>query len=391
MTAMRLLMCVLLFGAQETPVLELEGLDGVVRSLAPAELPLADPRGKDAWVIRPRNPAGERGNPGQARVTFANGDELVGDVSGGAGESFRLELGANVAVACPIEAVRALVFPERIPPADQGRLAPAPEGDRLYRRGAALDVLDGTIESFEPEGVRFDGVLGKSTVAWADVAALFVAVLDEGAPVPASRGVPVQLDFVGAGRARAGLVALERAGARVVLGPGSELLLPYASLAEITVADGRLTYLSDLRPSGETGKGTPFDDGFGMQWPHRMDRSVTGGELLRAGERVRRGIGMHAPSRLTFALDGSYAALRGEVALDASTRLLPEHARGSVIFRLFADGALLWESPKLRGGDAPLSFGRLDLAGKRELVLELDPAGDFAGDRGNWLGIALVR
>ena len=100
---------------------------------------------------------------------------------------------------------------------------------------------------------------------------------------------------------------------------------------------------------------------------------------------------MHAPSRLTFALDGGYASLRGEVAIDASTRLFAEHARGSVVFRVFADGALLWESPLVRGGDAPVALGTLALAGKKELVLELDPAGDFAGDRGNWLGLALVR
>jgi hypothetical protein len=122
-----------------------------------------------------------------------------------------------------------------------------------------------------------------------------------------------------------------------------------------------------------------------------MDQSVVGGELTRAGEPVRRGIGMHAPSRLSFALDGGSAALHGAVALDASTRLLSESARGSVIFRVHADGALLWESPLLGGGDAPIAFGPLDLAGKKELVLELDPAGDFAGDRGNWLGLALVR
>ena len=383
----------LLLAPQTPPILELEALDGTLRRLPLAELPLADPRTQAAWVVRPLGFAELRGTRGEARVAFANGDELVGRVQGGEGESFRLELCEGVLVPCPLEAVRSLVFAARVPSGELASLAPAPEGDRLYRRGASLDVLDGTIEAFSAEGIRFNGVLGKSTVAWADVAALFVAALEDAAPVRSARGVPITLDLVGegGGRARASLLALEREGARVVLGQGSELLLPYAAMAELTVADGKLTYLSELTPSAESGRGSPFDDDLGMQWPHRMDESVTGGELRRAGVPVRRGIGMHAPSRLTFALDQGYAALRGEVAIDASTRLFAEHARGSVVFRVFADGALLWESPLVRGGDAPVTLGTLALAGKRELVLELDPAGDFAGDRGNWLGLALVR
>jgi len=79
------------------------------------------------------------------------------------------------------------------------------------------------------------------------------------------------------------------------------------------------------------------------------------------------------------------------VAIDDSALLNPEKARGSVIFRLHADGELLWESDVVRGGEAPLRFSGLALAGVRELVLEADPAGDFGGDRSNWLRLLLSR
>lgn len=373
--------------------LELEALDGRRFELAAGELPLPDPRAREAWIVRPRGHVAVAASRAEARLGFTNGDELGGRILGGDGESLTLELLEGLSVPCPLEALRSVLFPARLSAGAEASLAPAPEGDRLYRRsGSALDVLDGTIEAVGAEGVAFDGVLGKRTVPWSEVAALFVAELGAEAPRP-TRGVPVTVDLAGegGGRVRAGLLALERGGARVVLAQGSELVLPYGACLELTVADGRLTYLSELAPSGEEGRGAPFGDELGMQWPHRMDRSVLGGELRRGADSVRRGIGMHAPSRLRFALDGGYRTLRGEVALDESTRLLPEHARGSVIFRVFADGALLWESPVVRGGEAPRALGELALAGKKELVLELDPAGDFAGDRGNWLGLALLR
>jgi hypothetical protein len=122
-----------------------------------------------------------------------------------------------------------------------------------------------------------------------------------------------------------------------------------------------------------------------------MDRSVLGDELRAGGAQYRRGIGMHAPSLLTFALDGSYRALRGRVAIDDSTLVNPTSARGSVVFRVRADGKVLWESPLVRGGDPALVLPALELSGKRELALEVDPAGDFAGDRADWLDLVLIR
>jgi hypothetical protein len=83
--------------------------------------------------------------------------------------------------------------------------------------------------------------------------------------------------------------------------------------------------------------------------------------------------------------------LRGRLAIDDCTAINAVGARGCVVFGVLADGERLWESPLVRGGDAPIAFPPLDLAGKHELVLEVDPAGDFAGDRANWLDLVLVR
>jgi NPCBM/NEW2 domain-containing protein len=380
------------------PRLLLEDLEGRRSELAASALPLADPRTKGAWIVRPEGyeragGAEDGAAESRAAVTLVDGDELRARVLGGAGESLVLELVEGVRVPFELSALRSLVFPARIPADQRLALAPAPEGDRLYRRTAALDALDGTLEGFADEGVRFDSVLGQRTIPWGEVGALFIESLDAAPKGARGSGVPVSVAFAGSdgGRVRGALVALERDGCRLVLGGASEVKLPWHAVAEVVVADGRLSYLSELAPTSESGRGAPFGDELGMSWPHRMDRNVLGGELRAGGAAHRRGIGMHAPSQLVFALDGGFRSLRGAVAIDDSVLRNASTARGSVLFRVRADGELLWESAPVRGGDPVLPMPALALAGKHELVLEVDPAGDFAGDRADWLGLVLVR
>ncbi|HEX6884587.1 MAG TPA: NPCBM/NEW2 domain-containing protein [Planctomycetota bacterium] len=378
-----------------TPRLATEDLEGRRGLLDPADLPLADPRTKGVWIVRPEGfalpPAADDPAP-RMRLTLVGGDVLGGRVRGGSGEVLELELAGGVVVPVAIDDLASLVALEGVPEAALATFTPAPEGDRLYRLTGAIEPVDGTVEGFAADGVRFDSVLGSRTTPWAEVAALFVESLS-GATAPVAAEVPVQLTFAGTagGRLRAGLVRLEREHCRVVLGGRTEVALPLGALSELLVADGRLSYLSDLAPLAESGRGAPFGDELGMLWPHRRDANVAGGPLVAAGRTYARGLGVHAPSRLTFALDPPARALRGSVAIDDSTRLFPRAARGSVVFRLWADEKLLWESPVVQGGEAPLVLPALALAGARELVLEVDPAGDFAGDRADWLELLLVR
>lgn len=392
------LLCFVL-GLQElaAPRLLIEDLEGKESVLALTALPLADPREKGAWIVRPTgfqsSSARQEKGGARAHVTLVNGDEVRARVAGGTGETLELELFGGVVVPFELEGLRSLQFPERIPAEQRHALAPATEGDRLYRLAGALDAIDGTLEGFEKDGVRFDSVLGLRTIPWRETAALYLEVLAKKPEAAETERVPVTLDFAGpeGGRLRAGLLALEREHCRLLLGGKNEIALPYFAVAELVVADGRLTFVSELLPTDERGRGVPFGDELGMNWPHRMDRSVLGSALSAGGAVYRRGIGMHAPSALSFALEGGAARLRGSVAIDDSALVNGVAARGSVVFRVLADGEQLWESPLVRGGDPPLALPVLVLAGKRELVLAVDPAGDFAGDRADWLDLVLIR
>jgi len=381
--------------AAPVPHLVLQDLEGKESILATDNLRLRDPRERGAWVVRPAGFQaldGERRSSGRARLVLVSGDELWGRVRGGTGESVLVELTSGVSLPIEISELVSLDVPDFIPSGQRSSLPPAAEGDRLYRRtGGALDAIDGTLEGFTDEGVRLQSVLGAKTFSWEEVAALRIEVLED-EPVSASAPeVPVHVALVDGSRLRGGLVSLDSDRCHLVLGGRHEVSFPLAAIAELTVADGRLTYLSELEPVSETGRGTPFGDELGMTWPHRMDANVLGGPLRSGGKAYLRGVGMHAPSRLVFRLDGEPRVLRGRVGIDDSARINGPAARGSVVFRVWLDGKRAWESALLRGGDEPALLPALDLAGARELALEVDPAGDFAGDRANWLGVVLVR
>ena len=372
----------------------LEGLGGETREHSLQEEPLVDPRSKGAWLVRPRvvGTQATRGEGLRAQVTLAGGDRLNGRVRGGNGEVLYLDWVGGDGLSLDVSRIESLVFPERVAARAGTTLQPPSEGDRLYVLSSeSLDEVDGTVEEFSAEGVRLDGVLGSKLFRWEEIAALYVEVFEDGVSAKSGPEVPVVVDLVDGSRMRAALTRLDPLGAELRLSGGMGVRIPLVQLVELAVDDGRLVFLSDLEAVQEEGAGSPFDDELGMRWPHKVDRSVLGDELLAGGQRYLRGIGTHAPTRVTWELDRDYQAMSGRVAIDDSSLLLSEWARGSVVFRVWGDDEMLWESRVLRGGDAPQSLLVPSLAGVRRLTLEVDPVGDFGGDRANWLRVRLVR
>ena len=372
----------------------LESRDGSLSERRLAGLEIRDLREVGAaWIrfadARPSTPD-EQGEAGaSARVELVSGDVLRGRVIGGAEEEITLELVEDLELPVSIESMRSLVFPSRLPLAGASSLAAPEEGDRLYRRIADnLDRIDGAVEEFTPEGIRFESVLGSRLFAWSEVGALFVETFDEGEDEERD-GKRIVCDLVDGSRVRGSLERLDRSGLRLRALGGSSLLLPVDVLSEIALDDGSVAFLSDMNPTAAD-EGSPFGDDLGASWPHRMDRSVMGRPLVANGRVFNRGIGVHSPSRLTFALDGRWNELRGLVAIDDDVLRLPE--RGSVTFRVLVDGEMAWESPVVRGGTPPVAIPPVALDGARELVLECDMAVDFAvADRADWLRMVLVR
>jgi len=381
------------------PAAVLELAAGNEETVRMSDLQLATIAPRAAVFLRPQGldapPALAPGS--RALVSLAGGDRLHAEVRGGNGDLLQLSLSGGAQLDVLVDRVQSVVFAERMSPEARAGLAPAEHGDILYwlRPGGAMDRVPGTLLSFEADGPSWRGSFGERTFAWSEVGALFIESLGE-PEQGAAQGEPglrpdarVILDLRDGGRLSGRLRSLAAGGLVLEQAPGHEVDLGLAAVAEVQCDDGRVQFLSDLEPSAVE-EGGPFGDELGLTWPHQRDASVTGAPLQAGGKTWLRGIGVHSPSKLTYALDGKWKSLRGSVAIDDQVLLLS--ARGAVHFRVLVDGEERWASGLVRGGDSPVELGQIDLSGARELSLVVDMADDhYVADRADWLRPLLVR
>lgn len=370
--------------------------DGTERAVPVAAFEIADVSAFVAALVRFERGGSTEAQPVDlATLELAGGEILCGAITGGQGEHVDVELACGVnggvkdglTVRADLERMHALRFESRV--AGAAGIGPAAEGDRIYRvQSNGVERIDGAVEGFTEGGVRFHGALvGTIAIPWRNVAALYVEHLGSKPPRMDAGALPVVLDLEDGSRL-AGILLGTRDRAIELNRLGSTLRVPISAVLQLARDDGSVAFLSAIAPKSIE-PSRPFGDDLGMVWHARMDRTVSGGALRVGGTRRPRGIGVHAPSRSTWALDGSFGTLRGSVALDDEVMRLA--TRGSCVFRVLLDGREAFASPVVRAGDPALAF-KVELTGAKELALVVEPTEDgFAGDRADWLGLVLTR
>ncbi|MCZ6602614.1 MAG: NPCBM/NEW2 domain-containing protein [Planctomycetota bacterium] len=177
------------------------------------------------------------------------------------------------------------------------------------------------------------------------------------------------------------LVAMDRAALTMRLMDGSSLVIARGGVVRIEILSDRLVYLSDLEPIKV--REVPY---FNTVWPYQKDRSLDGNPIRLGGEVYEKGLGVHSRCLLTYELDGNFESFSAVIGIDDETKDL-----GHVIFRVRADGEVIFESGGIRGVDKPKRI-QLDLKGKQRLVLEVDFGEDLdIGDHADWADAHLVR
>ncbi len=114
--------------------------------------------------------------------------------------------------------------------------------------------------------------------------------------------------------------------------------------------------------------------------------------LTVGGTRFGRGLGVHAPSTVTVALDGKCSTFAASVGVDDEVdgRVDRALAGGTVSFAVLGDGVVLAETGVLRTTD-PAHALNVDVRGVHELTLRVTDGGDDPSlDHASW-GDALVR
>ena len=143
-------------------------------------------------------------------------------------------------------------------------------------------------------------------------------------------------------------------------------------------ADGNWAYLTELPWHKATSGWTPNGDGL-----PRKDRDVENHPLRILNRTYRRGIGTHAPSDLRFRLDGAYDRFCCQIGAVESP--------GTVVFQIYTDDKLVFESAVLRGPSDAKSVD-IPVSGAHLLRLQVTDAGDgITGDMANWADAKLRR
>lgn len=134
-------------------------------------------------------------------------------------------------------------------------------------------------------------------------------------------------------------------------------------------------YLSDLCASeGATNAWGPIE----RDLSNGEEAAGDGGPLTLGDQLFSKGLGMHAPAEIAYALGGACTSLAATVGVDDEMR-----DAGSVVFEVWGDGARLWESAALTGADPGLPL-EVDVRGVAELRLVVGDAGGNGSDHADW-------
>lgn len=157
-----------------------------------------------------------------------------------------------------------------------------------------------------------------------------------------------------------GGVGASSTGSRRPATPEGLRRIPLSTLAPIAAQGG----LGPLELDGSVG-GPALDDG---------------GPLTVEGRVFRRGLGTAATSLVSYDLAGEARRFSSWVGVDDEVG-----GAGSVVFRVVADGVLLFDSGTLTGTDPAVFTGKLDVTGVHELQLIVTDGGDGpTSDHADW-------
>lgn len=164
--------------------------------------------------------------------------------------------------------------------------------------------------------------------------------------------------------------------------PGKLLPVPVEEVVSVEVLNGQAIYLSQLDPSD-----VQEETVLAPRRRFRLNENCQGNPLSVGGNLHAWGIGVHADSSLTFDVAGEWSTFESVIGIDDQVG-----RHGSVVFQVWGDGNLLYNSPRIRGGAETATFIMVPIKGIKKLTLTVEPTDDLdLGDTANWASARLVR
>jgi len=141
------------------------------------------------------------------------------------------------------------------------------------------------------------------------------------------------------------------------------------------------TWLSDLTWASAT-------NGWGAVEKDRSNGEMGTGDgraIAIRGTTYTKGLGVHASADIRYNIGGKYTNFSSDLGLDNEV-----NGNGSVVFQVYLDGVLKYDSGTVRGSDAIKQLS-LNVSGVNELRLVVKDAGDGNGfDHADWAGAKLA-
>jgi len=347
----------------------LKSLDSTGVKIAPAQggRERVVPMGEFLDVTRKLNLSTDSG---KYLLHMTGGDHLQGEPVSLSAESMKWKNADLGEIAISTRRIVAITLP--------GRPAPSDQAHEDVVRLSNGDTVHGIISSIAADKITVQTSAGDSEVPLAAIASVNFAMTPGGGNT--ARGFRIRFDD---GSSLVESDAKLEAGDLVLkLGKNADRKVLLDHITAIEQVNGPISWLSSRMPS----EASYFHFLGGSQEPAAyMDRSWGGERGIEfKGRPIAHGIAVHALSRLSWTLDGSYHAFRTRYAIEGDGGV------ADVTVTIKLDDKIVYQKPHVRSDWLSPVIVK-GLTGAKTLTLEVDGGTAYSQDTLDWIEPALLK
>lgn len=243
------------------------------------------------------------------------------------------------------------------------------------------DQMPGILIGFDREKIVLKAALGEMALEHTRLFGLSFAARRRPAPPPTLLAVVRCTDgshVVGK------LMASKGGGLKLTLCAGPEVEIDEGGIIALSFKNGKLVYLSDLKPAAEVYK--PYFAG-DHTWPYQPDKNYDRKPIRLGGKAHRKGLGVFSGTTLTYDLGGGFRKFVSHVGIDDAD----VNHQGNVTVRVVADGKKVFEKAGLTRKGGPVKV-ELPMSGVKTLQLVVDFGENLHfGDLTDWAEAHVIR
>ena len=367
--------------AAQVQMLSGETLSGTLVELGPQRIGLQTPGGpltleteRVVALVPMEVPPAAAGEPA-VWVDLADGSALVAASVSSVGGTTRLAFGGDRSIELPSRAVTAVRFQAHTDTtaAEWTRLQESEAADDMLviRKGGALDFHRGVLREIGPAAVRFE-VDGEVLPVKREK--IFGVIVYQAA----ARNLPESICHLVEANGSSWevhTVGLDGGQVQWTTPLGLAGKCPLGELAKIDFSQGKIVYVSDLKP--ESVEWTPYIAAGKplASWSEffrpRNDQSLRSGALELGGKSYKKGLALHSRTTMVYRLPGRFHRFKAMAGIDDRFR-----PRGNVRLVIRGDDQVLAKLTVAGSDEQPQPID-VDLTGVRRLTILVDFGGDL--------------